>query len=375
MGASPRPEKGSLARRVCLRSRRYRGPYDVCPQRAPPCSRNVFSEQPLRHSGKLDSKRSVPLRNLRVVFANVQSPGGNKPLLPEVHTPPQPHQRMWSTPDPRDSSPALETTAPVEGGQTTASTPCPEMRSGRSAHGSAREGGSPPDRRCRFDLDADDILCLSPIVSDDSGCAADVTDLCFSLSGPEVATPSQPPSAAPRGDALQDEGYIPQEALSAGAISIGCIIQTLASQSPEGREADQHGEGLRCPAQPQVRRVASPGQSEQSPSGSTHRALVFSDQDWQQGKRQYVDAVLSHSRPSAARGAVEELYNLIDTVGQQGAALSSCSWQHPADLTRRNYGKGRNKHRISLDRWYQLNSQVQRRFASVPLQFRRSPVL
>ncbi|XP_048860724.1 uncharacterized protein LOC125727809 isoform X2 [Brienomyrus brachyistius] len=331
MGASPRPEKGSLPRRVCLKSRRYRGPYN--------------------------------------------SAGGSKSLLPVIHTPPQPHQRMRPTPDPRDSSPILETSGPVEGRQATASTPFPEKMSGRWAHGAAREVDSPPDRQCCFDLDPDDTLCLTPIVSDDSGCAADVTDLCFSLSGPEAATPSQPPSAAPGGDALQDEGYMHQEALSAGESGVSCIIQTSASPSPGGRAADQHGGALRCPAQPQVRTVGGLGQSEQSPSGSTHRALVFSDQDWQQGRRQYVDAVLSHSRPSAAAGAVEELYNLIGTVGQQGAALSASTWQHPADLTCRNYRKSRNKPRISLDRWYQLNSQVQRRFASVPLQFQRSPVL
>ncbi|KAJ8289455.1 hypothetical protein GJAV_G00001490 [Gymnothorax javanicus] len=109
------------------------------------------------------------------------------------------------------------------------------------------------------------------------------------------------------------------------------------------------------------------------------RPVVFeSESDWQREKDLYVAAVSSHMANSAPSGGgvMSELVNLMRTVARQGTTNSKQEpWQHPADLTRRNYKIPSGKAKISLDEWQKRNRRTFCRFAGIPAKFQRSPIL
>ncbi|KAG5856056.1 hypothetical protein ANANG_G00003880 [Anguilla anguilla] len=113
-------------------------------------------------------------------------------------------------------------------------------------------------------------------------------------------------------------------------------------------------------------------------SGREHlrRPVVYDrEADWEREKELYVAAVTSHMADSTpcGGGVMTELVNLMKTVARQGVGNGNEPWQHPSDLTRRNYGGGAGKARISLDEWQQRNRTTHCRFADVP-EFQRTPV-
>ncbi|XP_064158483.1 uncharacterized protein LOC135236181 [Anguilla rostrata] len=107
------------------------------------------------------------------------------------------------------------------------------------------------------------------------------------------------------------------------------------------------------------------------------RPVVYDrEADWEREKELYVAAVTSHMADSTpcGGGVMTELVNLMKTVARQGVGNGNEPWQHPSDLTRRNYGGGAGKARISLDEWQQRNRTTHCRFADVPPEFQRTPV-
>uniref|UniRef100_A0A4W5Q038 S100P-binding protein n=1 Tax=Hucho hucho TaxID=62062 RepID=A0A4W5Q038_9TELE len=105
------------------------------------------------------------------------------------------------------------------------------------------------------------------------------------------------------------------------------------------------------------------------------RPVVYDrEEDWQREKWLYVDSVTRHIRENI--GVITELLNLMNHVAEQGPGPNGRQWQHPSDLTRRNYKRrfGNDRTNYTLDEWHK-NHKNHRRFAKVPQIFERSPVL
>ncbi|XP_046907849.1 S100P-binding protein-like [Hypomesus transpacificus] len=107
------------------------------------------------------------------------------------------------------------------------------------------------------------------------------------------------------------------------------------------------------------------------------RPVVFdSEKHWQREKRVYVDSVTRHMKENVGvgQGVLTELHNLMDHVAHQGAGFNGQQWQHPSDLTRRNYKVrfGNGVLKFSLDQWRCQSYIKHRRFATVPKLFKRN---
>ncbi|XP_062851501.1 S100P-binding protein-like [Trichomycterus rosablanca] len=108
------------------------------------------------------------------------------------------------------------------------------------------------------------------------------------------------------------------------------------------------------------------------------RPLVFGrEEDWEREKRVYVDSVTRHMKDNAGAGdgVMAELLHLMNAVANQRAQSDGRQWQHPSDLSSRNYQLRNRGRLLSLDEWQNLNMCKFRRFAKVPQKFKRSPVL
>ncbi|XP_034381202.1 S100P-binding protein-like [Cyclopterus lumpus] len=74
------------------------------------------------------------------------------------------------------------------------------------------------------------------------------------------------------------------------------------------------------------------------------------------------------------RGVMTELLTLMNQVADQRQGTDGKQWQHPSDLTRRNYQKrfGNGLPKMTLCEWQSQNRPSYKRFAEVPTSFQRS---
>ncbi|XP_015667136.1 S100P-binding protein isoform X1 [Protobothrops mucrosquamatus] len=102
------------------------------------------------------------------------------------------------------------------------------------------------------------------------------------------------------------------------------------------------------------------------------KRILIQEADLESRKARYVNAVLSHasSVPSLI-DPVHELHILVDTVA------SESSYDHPTDLTVRNYSKRSHSktQRFSLSQWVERSKRNFGRFDGLPDRFERSPTL
>ncbi|ETE68160.1 hypothetical protein L345_06055 [Ophiophagus hannah] len=102
------------------------------------------------------------------------------------------------------------------------------------------------------------------------------------------------------------------------------------------------------------------------------KQILIQEADLESRKARYVNAVLNHasSVPSLI-GPVHELHTLVDTV------TSESSYNHPTDLTVRNYTKRSHSktQRFSLSQWVEHSRRNFGRFDGIPDHFERSPIL
>ncbi|XP_061824515.1 uncharacterized protein [Nerophis lumbriciformis] len=120
----------------------------------------------------------------------------------------------------------------------------------------------------------------------------------------------------------------------------------------------------------------APFQKKRSNSKNSGRPVVFKTaEDWTREKGKYVQLVLQHVNEGsgAPQDAVGELRSLMAHVGHDA---SGRSWQHPCDLTCRNYQArlGRAVPKMTLRKWQAKNSHMHKRFNKTPKIFQRSPV-
>ncbi|XP_044231535.1 S100P-binding protein-like [Thunnus albacares] len=113
-------------------------------------------------------------------------------------------------------------------------------------------------------------------------------------------------------------------------------------------------------------------------SARSLRPVIFKrEADWEHEKSLYVSSVTRHmnERSSAAPDVMTELLKLMTDVADQTPGAMGKQWQHPSDLTRRNYQRrfGNMVPKMSLHEWQAKNCTAHKRFAKVPKIFERSP--
>ncbi|XP_033980171.1 uncharacterized protein LOC117477577 [Trematomus bernacchii] len=124
---------------------------------------------------------------------------------------------------------------------------------------------------------------------------------------------------------------------------------------------------------PEDNRVYAPAVS----SASTQRPVVFVTKgDSEREKRLYVHSVTRHMKehPGANKDAMSELMTLMNSVADQSPGADGKQWQHPSNLTRRNYQRrlGRETPKMTLHEWKTKITPTHKRFAKVPKTFKRS---
>ncbi|XP_028251783.1 uncharacterized protein LOC114427766 [Parambassis ranga] len=106
------------------------------------------------------------------------------------------------------------------------------------------------------------------------------------------------------------------------------------------------------------------------------RSVAFNELELDRKKRLYVKSVIDHmnQRTGAIQGATAELHNLITHTDEDILTSSGEQWQHPTDLTRKNYRvrSGSTTPVMTLHDWQAKNGITYRRFAQVPKIFERS---
>uniref|UniRef100_A0A3Q3AZ87 S100P-binding protein n=2 Tax=Kryptolebias marmoratus TaxID=37003 RepID=A0A3Q3AZ87_KRYMA len=106
------------------------------------------------------------------------------------------------------------------------------------------------------------------------------------------------------------------------------------------------------------------------------RPKIYNDEmEWERQKGQYVFSVRSHMTENQAttQGYMTELMDLMTHVAGQRDSNGS-QWQHPSDLTCRNYQRqsGNETPSMTLSEWQAMNLIHHKRFSKVPKIFERS---
>ncbi|XP_044022803.1 uncharacterized protein LOC122861864 isoform X2 [Siniperca chuatsi] len=112
-------------------------------------------------------------------------------------------------------------------------------------------------------------------------------------------------------------------------------------------------------------------------SARRQRPVIFDrEADWEREKRLYVHSVTRHMNENRGAGqdVMTELLNLMTHVAEQTPGTNGRQWQHPSDLTRRNYQRrfGNLMPTMALHEWQAKNCTTHKRFAKVPKIFERS---
>ncbi|KAM7403811.1 hypothetical protein PAMA_004310 [Pampus argenteus] len=113
-------------------------------------------------------------------------------------------------------------------------------------------------------------------------------------------------------------------------------------------------------------------------SAKSLRPVIFKrEADWEREKSLYVCSVTRHmnERSGTSADVMTELLQLITDVAHQTPGTTGNQWQHPSDLTRRNYQRrfGNMVPKMALHEWQAKNCTTHKRFAKVPKLFERSP--
>ncbi|XP_068924228.1 S100P-binding protein [Petaurus breviceps papuanus] len=103
---------------------------------------------------------------------------------------------------------------------------------------------------------------------------------------------------------------------------------------------------------------------------------TFSKAELEQKKQLYLQNVIAHLKNPLEynQGTLGELYALMDQVAHVEYQMQNQRWQHPSDLTMRNYPRFREKplQRYSLTQWVDRNLRSHRRFQGLADQFQHN---
>lgn len=119
------------------------------------------------------------------------------------------------------------------------------------------------------------------------------------------------------------------------------------------------------PLQVQVKSVVVPVVPPPPAEGATRPRIEREEEE----KRKYINAVTRHMKEGpATKDVVGELFSLMSEVAQ---AARGPQWQHPADLTRRNYEKKFKPTLKTLEEYEKTLDYSYKRFSNVPKIFKR----
>lgn len=108
-----------------------------------------------------------------------------------------------------------------------------------------------------------------------------------------------------------------------------------------------------------------------------HESVPHAELEWK--KQTYLQCVLKHMRSTEQpnQDAYDELLMLMDQVASAEYKNQEQNWQHPSDLTTRNYPRFAKKlpNKYSLKQWVSQNGGYYRRFQNLADHFQRSPVV
>ncbi|KAJ1177996.1 hypothetical protein NDU88_003246 [Pleurodeles waltl] len=108
-----------------------------------------------------------------------------------------------------------------------------------------------------------------------------------------------------------------------------------------------------------------------------HKSLPHAELEWK--KQTYLQCVLKHMRSTEDpnRDAYDELLMLMDQVASAEYKNQEQNWQHPSDLTTRNYPRCAQKlpNKCHLKQWVSQNGGYYRRFQNLADRFQRSSVV
>ncbi|XP_031703826.1 S100P-binding protein isoform X2 [Anarrhichthys ocellatus] len=243
-----------------------------------------------------------------------------------------------------------------------------------------------------FDCDVEDILCLDPCGKVE-GCQ-----------GPSSNAFQNDPSLIVSGPALESHNshVEPLEGDAEEAWNIGSpIFESSIFQATLGGEEDTIDTSYETtlPLQVKVKSVvvvpsqlasssksAAPPLQEQNtkpnkPSPDENRCStrpeVFDREgDWKREEELYVHSVRRQmeEHQGSSQDVMTELLTLMDHVADQRPGADGRQWQHPTDLTRRNYQRrfGNVIPRMTLGEWQSQSCPEHERFAKVPTFFQRS---
>ncbi|XP_067336095.1 S100P-binding protein-like [Channa argus] len=104
-------------------------------------------------------------------------------------------------------------------------------------------------------------------------------------------------------------------------------------------------------------------------SARSQRLVIFNGHlDWEHEKWQYVHLVTAHMNENRAdQDIMTELLNLMTRPADQTKGSNCRHWQHPSDLTRRNYQRrfGNSLAKITLSEWQAQNHYSYQRFGKL----------
>ncbi|XP_050006649.1 S100P-binding protein isoform X6 [Alexandromys fortis] len=142
---------------------------------------------------------------------------------------------------------------------------------------------------------------------------------------------------------------------NSGSHKSGCEVRNPVVSSSSNRHAPDKDPG-EVKAERRLGKVIPVLQS---------RTRMFSQSDLEKKKDIYLSKVIAHIEDpgESNQGPLGELDTLMDQVHMQNP-----DWQHPSDLTTRNYARFRQKplQRYSLSQWVDRNKRSHHRFQRLP---------
>ncbi|KAK9533422.1 hypothetical protein VZT92_008540 [Zoarces viviparus] len=128
-------------------------------------------------------------------------------------------------------------------------------------------------------------------------------------------------------------------------------------------------------APPLQQQTAKPNKPSPEENRGSKRPEVFDRMgDWKREEALYVHSVRRHmeEHQGSIQDVMTELLTLMNHVAYQRPGADGRQWQHPTDLTRRNYQRrfGNVNPRMTLGEWQSQSCPEHKRFAKVPTFFR-----
>ncbi|XP_036602066.1 S100P-binding protein [Trichosurus vulpecula] len=259
-------------------------------------------------------------------------------------------------------------------------TVCDDMLGPKKTEFSSKDGYSNADCLGSPSFLEEDVSKEDHGQNDGRLCTKETSCTCSVWEGPQPCKASPPQGAPGAGDPRCEESlpvvsptleqpHRPEVALSSrnGGHKLGDTSRFPAVQSTKRVRLDKDSEKK----EGYERRLGKVIPLLQAKARS--KIQIFSQTELEQKKQIYLKNVIAHLKNplESNQGTLGELYALMDQVADVEYQMQNQRWQHPSDLTMRNYPRFRQKplQRYSLTQWVDRNLRSHRRFEGLADQF------